>query len=94
MRTIDQQLRYEELELISRCPQVPPTLLKQVTSALQTIWHHTMDYFTRGDEPRIRMTSTQSGQKIWHLYDPVTQEKVTASSEEEVRFWLETRYYR
>lgn len=99
MRTLDQQLNYEQLELIARHPTPRvPAIAKRATSFFQFLCQSAIHQLTRRNEPRI-WTSTiksgpQTGQKMWHLYDPITQQRQTMASEQEVRHWLDTRYYR
>jgi len=44
------------------------------------------------DEPRISQV-TRNGKLIWKVYNPQTQQRLSFTSEAEVRSWLETRYY-
>ena len=45
-------------------------------------------------EPQIRIWQrTRNGRQIWFAYDPVTDQKRQFCSEQEVRLWLDTRYY-
>lgn len=44
-------------------------------------------------EPYIRVKKGRDSQSIWQVWDPHRQETLYLSSEEQVRTWLETRYY-
>ncbi|MGF1589024.1 MAG: hypothetical protein ACFCU7_07240 [Pleurocapsa sp.] len=44
-------------------------------------------------EPRVRQKGDRSGNSYWQIYDPVTGSNCSLSSEQEVRTWLDTRYY-
>lgn len=44
-------------------------------------------------EPKIWQTSDRNGVLIWHIYDPMTKESTSFTTELEVRSWLEQRYY-
>lgn len=45
------------------------------------------------DEPHIRVKIDQNNQSIWYIWDPHRQETIELSSEDQVRTWLEARYY-
>lgn len=107
MRSLDQQLNYEHLELIARPssstpagvqePQARLSILKQAASFLQTVAAMTMQQLTRSHEPRIWTSIIKSGphagQTQWHVYDPLTHHRAVLSSETDVRVWLDQRYY-
>ncbi|BAU15407.1 hypothetical protein LEP3755_59650 [Leptolyngbya sp. NIES-3755] len=44
-------------------------------------------------EPRVWQRRDRSGQTYWQVYDPETNRSARLSSEQEVRQWLEQRYY-
>lgn len=44
-------------------------------------------------EPKISQKRDRNGSTYWLLYDPVTRQYTSFASEEEVRIWLEKRYY-
>jgi hypothetical protein len=43
-------------------------------------------------EPRVWHT-TRRGERRWHVYDPLTHQSFSSSSEQEIRAWLESRYH-
>ncbi|WP_250126747.1 hypothetical protein [Chroococcidiopsis sp. CCMEE 29] len=45
------------------------------------------------DEPQVRQRCDRSGQIYWQVYDPATNRSARLSSEQEVRQWLEQRFY-
>ena len=103
MRTLEQKLTYENLELIARPSSLPPSAAKPATfKRALTFFRHlastAMHQLTHSHEPRIWASTIKSGpnagQTLWHLHDPLTQHRATLASEAEVRTWLETRYYR
>lgn len=51
-----------------------------------------VDFLTRGNNLRV-WTRQRNGHLIWHVYDPMTEQRQQFSSEEDLRSWLETRYY-
>ena len=63
--------------LLFRLKQVGSFLLKALTS---------------GDEPRIWITNSSSG-KRWSAYDPISNCSGSFDSEDDLRAWLEQRYY-
>lgn len=46
----------------------------------------------RSSEPRIR-TYGHLHRQIWRVYDPISEKTLWLSSEDQVRQWLERRYY-
>ncbi|MGF1459386.1 MAG: hypothetical protein ACFBSG_10205 [Leptolyngbyaceae cyanobacterium] len=50
-------------------------------------------YFTGSQEPRISVQQDSEGQPVFEIYDPVDQSRHTLTSEQDVRVWLEKRYY-
>lgn len=103
MRTLEQQLSYEKLELMVDSSAVSSSIAKRAplvgraTSLFRSILSTVIYHLTHGHDPRIWTSTIQSGpnagQTIWHLYDPMTQRRATLASEAEVRRWLDTRYY-
>lgn len=65
--------------------------LKQL-GALKQLGDRAMRFFTGQTEPRIWQRHRQ-GQSLWYAHDPVTNRTRQFSSEQEVRLWLEKRYY-
>ncbi len=44
-------------------------------------------------DPRIKVKKGLNGQTIWQVWDPRSQETIYLSSEDQVRTWVEERYY-
>jgi hypothetical protein len=63
-------------------------------SQLNRICHYLLTVETLGQEPRIWQSKDRFGQTWWHAYDPITKRFVCRDSEDEIRIWLEERYYR
>lgn len=45
------------------------------------------------NEPQVRQRRDRFGQMYWQVYDPATNCSATLNSEQEVRQWLEQRFY-
>ncbi len=52
-----------------------------------------VQFLTGGGEPKIWQTLTQNGEMIWNVYDPKTRKTEQFMNEEDVRIWIEQRYY-
>lgn len=63
----------------------------EAPSAWQSLGYRLMSYFSGSTEPQIRQR-TYGDRLIWHVYDPITQQQMQFSSEQEVRVWLDQRY--
>jgi hypothetical protein len=44
-------------------------------------------------EPQIVQKCDRSGNVYWQIYDPISGFHCSLNSEQEVREWLDTRYY-
>lgn len=51
-----------------------------------------VEFLSSGSDLRI-WTRQRNGHLIWHVYDPMTEQRQQFSSEEDLRSWLENRYY-
>lgn len=51
-----------------------------------------MRFFTANQELRI-WQRTRNGRQVWFAYDPITEQRRQFFAEEDVRHWLDARYY-
>lgn len=62
-----------------------------------TIWHRFWKalghILTQPSEPSIRQKRDRFGHNSFQVYDPMTRKYGEFSSEQEIRVWLEQRYY-
>jgi hypothetical protein len=65
----------------------------KLASLSSRCWESLTQLFTRNTEPYIWQKRDRHGNLFWQLYDPSTNRSATFSSEDEVRIWLEERYY-
>jgi hypothetical protein len=65
---------------------------KSFGSKLSQLWHRFAELFAVDTEPHIWKTRSH-GHILWHTYDPDTGESADFASEDEVRIWIENRYY-
>jgi hypothetical protein len=49
--------------------------------------------FAGSNEPQLWTTKDRDGNISWHAYDPVSGHSISQNSEDEMRIWLEQRYY-
>jgi hypothetical protein len=61
---------------------------------LRRIWDFVVDCYIPTTEPRIWEKRDRHGITWWEVYDPMTGQSRCCSSKQEVRAWLEQRYYR
>ncbi|MBE9061907.1 hypothetical protein [cf. Phormidesmis sp. LEGE 11477] len=90
-------LESEFQRIVSR-QQSRPFATKQQTWSnhpLKAIWARTgqylVDFLTGQQSLSIRQQTTTTGELQWIIYDPVTQTRLSFSSEQAVRVWLEER---
>lgn len=62
-------------------------------SALKSGLEHLIDVLKLSNEPRIWKATDRYGHTVWRVYDPVSDRGVCLDSEDEIRSWLERRYY-
>jgi hypothetical protein len=70
-------------------PKIQPKLAKISVRLTQAI----LRFLVGSSEPKIWQTQRRDQTLIWHVYDPQTQRSEEFFSEEELRIWLEQRYY-
>ncbi|MFE4107206.1 hypothetical protein [Almyronema epifaneia] len=51
-----------------------------------------LNLLIESDQPRVRVREA-NGETVWQAYDPVSRHQAAFNSEEELRAWLEQRYY-
>ncbi|MEC4892917.1 MAG: hypothetical protein SAL07_13035 [Oscillatoria sp. PMC 1051.18] len=61
--------------------------------AKDIVWEYLLNITVRSSEPRIYEKRDRYGKTYWQVYDPVTNFCYSFDSENEVRIWLERRYY-
>jgi hypothetical protein len=71
---------------------VQPQPTSPVVKALQRMGHTLVRFLTNGHNPHIQQR-WQNGCLFWWVYDPMTQQTQRFYSEDELRIWLEGRYY-
>jgi hypothetical protein len=60
---------------------------------LHQIWDSLVKVVANNSDPRITQRCDRQGNTYFHVYDPVSGRSSTFGSPEEIRFWLEERYY-
>lgn len=60
---------------------------------LQKLWNYLVAVWWYSEEPRITQKQDKNGNWIYRVYDPLTHQHFICDSEQEVRVWLEERYY-
>jgi len=93
MKTSMTHQEYQRLELISDSQSTKSTIVTKAASGLRNIWQALLTYCSTSNDLRVWTTTNIAGQSIWKAYDPTTQTQVEFVSEQELRVWLEERYY-
>jgi hypothetical protein len=73
----------------------PESIPQQKTPRLnlERFWDFLFDTFGKAPEPKIRRKRDRNGNTYFWVYDPDTGRTTTFASEQEVRAWLDQRYY-
>ncbi len=93
MRTSEQWLQYERLELLTDPPKPARRRPALVRSWLRALGQWANSLFVNTHEPQIWKIEHSNGREYWKVHDPVTRHTTTLSSEAEVRMWIDQRYY-
>lgn len=62
-------------------------------SQFKRIWNLLLSAFSGSSEPKIYQRHDRHGNIYFKVYDPVTHQIGTFNTEQEVRVWLDQRYY-
>jgi hypothetical protein len=65
-----------------------------LVSAFKDAGASLVHYLTRPDEIRVWQVNDRHGEAFWKAYDPRSNTTSYLSSEDDLRVWLEQRYYR
>lgn len=71
---------------------LPIRRTKKPENWLQKLFKVTLIFFNATNEPVIQEHRTIS-KAFWTIYDPQTNQRHIFHSEQEIRVWLENRYY-
>lgn len=68
------------------------SILTTLRQLAKTLWHRFLNRVKVDTEPHIWKTRSH-GSACWHAYDPLTGDQADFGSEDDVRIWIEERYY-
>lgn len=84
----------ETLYQIAHAPSLRQRTFSAVTRFVKSVSVSVFEAITRDrSEPIIRCRRNYDGTPLWSVYDPVSRQTFTATSQNEIRAWLEQRYY-
>ena len=91
-------MRFSQLsfDLPSNSRLTPASNIKpawSIRQGLAALGHYLQDWLVNSHEPLIKERCDRQGNRYWQVYDPTTQDFRYCESENEVRIWLEQRYY-
>lgn len=98
MRTKKQWLEYKQLEQIPMTAAESKQLrrseqVQRLRCWLEDIWQPIARLLNATTEPDVWKTYDEKGNPIWHAYDPLTGKDSEWICEDDLRVWLEQRYY-
>lgn len=64
-----------------------------VSRQLVRLWRYLVDATNRYSEVRVWQKRDRAGHPGWHGYDPISGDYVCFGTEDEIRSWIEQRYY-
>lgn len=60
---------------------------------VREVWQNIIRYLSTRNELQVWQKRDRSGEIHWCAYDPVTGNRASLSSEDELRSWIESQYY-
>lgn len=73
---------------------IAPTILSfYACNSIKLLRRSLQNWTTQYFEPKIQSKQDFRGNSYFEVYDPVSRKSFTCGSEQEVRIWLEKRYY-
>ncbi|BAW97944.1 hypothetical protein NIES970_29070 (plasmid) [[Synechococcus] sp. NIES-970] len=66
---------------------------QKIKGTMGGLFHSLLDIFTYCNEPRISRKISRYGDIYFEVYDPVSNQNMNFGSEQEVKMWLEQKYY-
>lgn len=76
-----------------RTPTIPQWPLTTFTKPLGQVWHAITNLVSHRPDVRVWQRTDRFGQVGWHGYDPISGDYVCYGTEDEIRSWIEQRYY-
>lgn len=73
--------------------QMVASSLNGFTRMVGSLWQVILDSTSRSPDVRIWQRMNRSGGVDWHGYDPISGDYVCFGTEDDIRSWLEARYY-
>ncbi len=64
-----------------------------ISSAFKKALQGLLESLIGSNDLQIWQSCDRSGTTWWHVYDPITGKHSSVASEEELRIWIEKRYY-
>ncbi len=68
-------------------------ILQSLWSGIKHSWQAIANFWIGSDEVQVWQSRDRSGHVLWHAYDPKTGTSAAIFSEDELRTWIEERYY-
>jgi hypothetical protein len=93
MKTIIELTDVSNLDLTEYSRRAELSNHSNLATAWKRIWDTLATQLIGHSEPIVRQVRDRAGSLIWHVHDPETGYSGCFSSEQEVRAWLERRYY-
>jgi hypothetical protein len=99
MKTSKPYLERHEWDLrlqVADCAQTnyqTPAATIDRSNWIHRLWQRFVEAFSGKTELQVWQRTRADGQLYWQAYDPVSGEFVIRGSEDEMRDWIETRYY-
>ncbi|MDX2228791.1 MAG: hypothetical protein NW220_04090 [Leptolyngbyaceae cyanobacterium bins.349] len=72
---------------------VPSSGLSTLITYLSQFWSFLLNLPNYSPDVRVWQRRDRSGHPVWHGYDPINGDYVSFGTEDEIRSWIEQRYY-
>ena len=86
------KFQQSQIEAASLQPQ-PKRNLQSLRAKLNDLWQAVIGFLETSSELYITQIQNKTGQTQWKAFAPITRQFTQFDSEEDVRVWVEERYY-
>lgn len=87
------QLTWQNAQILERSDRQPTQTQQGWKSQFNHLWQSIVARLAFTQEPHVWQVQNGQGEQRWNAYDPKTGRSVSNQSADELRVWLEKRYY-
>lgn len=85
--------KFQQSQIEAASLQTQPKRNLHLRTKLNDLWQAVIEFLETSSELYITQIQDKTGQTQWKAFDPITGQSAQFDSEEDVRVWVEERYY-